>query len=54
MQIESTNNSAEKDFTQSLKIEKENINCKDGFCKLPSQNGNTSIQKSKVNLFDPI
>ena len=54
MQIESSNNSEEKDFSQSLKIEKENIICKDGFCTLPSQNENRSIQKNKVNLFDPI
>ena len=54
MQIESTNNSKEKNFSQSLKIEKENIICKDGFCTLPIQNENPSIQKNKVNLFDPI
>ena len=54
MQIESSNNSKEKDFPQSLKIEKENINCKDGFCSLPIQNKNPRIQKNKVNLFDPI
>ena len=54
MQIESSNNSKEKDFSQSLKIEKENISCEDGFCKLPIQNENPSIQKNQVNLFDPI
>ena len=54
MQIESSNNSNENDFSHSLKIEKENISCKDGFCSLPSQNENKSIQKNKVNLFDPI
>ena len=54
MQIESSNNSKEKDFSQSLKIEKEKFHCKDGFCTLPNQNENPSIQKNKVNLFDPI
>ena len=54
MQIESSSNSKEKDFSQSIKIEKENIICKDGFCRLPSQNENPIIQKNKVNLFDPI
>ena len=54
MQIESSNNSEKKNFSQSLKIEKEDIICKDGFCTLPGQNGNPSIQKNKVNLFDPI
>ena len=54
MQIESSNNSKEKDFSKPLKIVKEKIICKDGFCTLPSQNENPSIQKNKVNLFDPI
>ena len=54
MHIESSNNSKEKDFSQSLKIKKENINCKDGFCTLPSQNEISNIRKNKVNLFDPI
>ena len=54
MQIESSNNSKKNEFSQSLKIEKENIICKDGFCSLPSQNENSIIQENKVNLFDPI
>ncbi len=54
MQIDSSNNAKDNDFSQSLKIEKENINCKDGFCTLPSQNENPSIQQNKVNIFDPI
>ena len=54
MQIESSNNSKEKDFSQSLKIEKENIICKDGFCTLPNKHENSNFQKNKVNLFDPI
>ena len=54
MQIESSNHSKEEGFSQSLKIEKENINCKDGFCTLPIPNKNPGIKKNKVNLFDPI
>ena len=54
MQIESSNNSKDNDFSQSLKIEKENIICKDGFCTLPIQNENSCITKNKDNLFDPI
>ena len=52
MQIESSNNSKDEAFAQSLKIEKENIICKDGLCTLPNQNQN--IIKNNVNLFDPI
>ena len=54
MQVDSSNNSKEKDFSQSLKIEKEIFNCKDGFCTLPIKNENPSIQKNKMNLFDPV
>ena len=54
MQIESSNNSKKKDFPQSLRVEKENIICKDGFCTLPSQNENPGIIEDNVNLFDPI
>ena len=54
MQVDSSNNSKEKNFSQSLKIENENIICKDGFCTLPNQNQNQPIIKNNVNLFDPI
>ena len=54
MQIEPSDHPKKKDFFQSLKIEEQNINCKDGFCTLPIQNENQSIKKNKVNLFDPI
>tara|TARA_Y200000002_G_scaffold376590_1_gene380713 strand:+ start:1061 stop:1225 length:165 start_codon:yes stop_codon:yes gene_type:complete len=54
MQVESSNNSKEKDYSHSLKIDKKNIVCKDGFCTLPTQNKNSSISKNNVNLFDPI
>ncbi len=54
MQIESSSNSKDDVFPQSLKIEKENIICKDGFCTLPNQNQNQNIIKNNVNLFDPI
>ena len=54
MQIESSNNSKDDTFSDSLKIEKENIICKDGFCSLPNQNHNQNISKNNVNLFDPI
>ena len=52
MPIESSNNLKDDAFPQSLKIEKENIICKDGFCTLPNQN--QKIIKNNVNLFDPI
>ena len=54
MQIESSKNSKDDAFPQSLSIEKENIICKDGFCKLPNQNQNQNTIKNNLNLFDPI
>mgnify|MGYP001189894529 FL=1 len=54
MQIESSNNSKDDTFSHSLKIEKENIICKDGFCSLPNRNQTQNISKNNVNLFDPI
>ena len=54
MKIESSKNSKENEFSQSLKIERENVICKDGFCTLPDQNKNLSIIKNNVDLFDPI
>ena len=54
MQIESSSNSKDDAFPQSLKIEKENIICKDGFCTLTNQDQNQNIIKNNVNLFDPI
>ena len=54
MQIESSNNSKEKNYSQSLKNKIENISCKDGFCSLKNQHETSSIQKNKLDLFDPI
>tara|TARA_Y100000766_G_scaffold259238_1_gene248078 strand:+ start:53 stop:217 length:165 start_codon:yes stop_codon:yes gene_type:complete len=54
MNIESSKNSKEKIFSNSVKIEKSNIICKDGFCKLPDQNENSNINKNNMNVFDPI
>ena len=54
MQIRSSKNSKEKDFSQSLKIKKENISCKDGFCTLPTQNKNPSSLENHADLFEPI
>ena len=54
MQIRSSKNSKEKDFSQSLKIKKENISCKDGFCTLPTQNKNPRSLENHADLFEPI
>ena len=54
MQFESSNNSNKKDNSQTLKIEKEKIICKDGFCSIASHKESSKIDKDNINLFDPI
>ena len=54
MHSESSINSHEKTISQPVEIDKENINCKDGFCSLPDLNNKTKINKENVNLFDPL
>ena len=54
MSLDSSNNSKEKTFSKSLKIEEENNLCKDGFCKLPNQSKDMNESNININLFDPI
>ncbi len=54
MQAESSNIFTEKDNSKTIKIDKEKIICKDGFCSLPSNNESSKIDKNDINLFDPI
>ena len=54
MAIENSENSNDELFSKPLKVEKENIICKDGFCSLPNQNDNHSLNKASANLFEPI
>ncbi len=54
MQSESSNISNGKDNFQNVKIEKEQIICKDGFCSIRNDNESSRIDKDDVNLFDPV
>ena len=54
MGSESSHISNEKDTLQNVKIEKEEIICKDGFCSIRSKNESSRIDKDNINLFDPI
>ena len=54
MQAKSSNIPNEKDNSQALRIEKEKIICKDGFCSIPNHNQSSRIDKDDMNLFDPI
>ena len=50
----SSNISNEKNYSQILKTDKENIICKDGFCSIGKHHKNSRIEKEDINLFDPI
>ena len=54
MQNQASNTSNEKNYSEPLKIEKENIICKDGFCSINNSNKESIINKNDINLFDPI
>ena len=54
MQAESSNIFNEKDNSQTMKIDKEKIICKDGFCSLPGHKESSKIDKNDINLFDTI
>jgi len=54
MEPESSNISNERINSQNLKINKENIICKDGFCSMPNYKENLNINEEDENIFDPI
>ena len=54
MKSESLNNPNENSYSQTLKFEKDNVTCKDGFCSLHNRKKESEINKDDMNLFDPI
>ena len=55
MNIEASNDPNEKNFSESPKIEENNVLCKDGFCIIQNQDSNTIIKsQDNKNLFEPI
>ena len=51
---ESSNNLNKNTFSETTKIAKEKIICKDGFCSLPNQKKIKKKDINDINLFDPI
>ena len=45
---------SKRKFDHSLKIKKENIICKDGFCTIPTKNETSRLDKDDINIFDPV
>ena len=51
---ESSNNSNKKIFSETTRISKEKMICKDGFCTLPNQDEIPKEDSNDMNLFDPV
>ena len=51
---ESSNNHNKNTISETTKIAKEKIICKDGFCSLPNQDEIPKQDSNDINLFDPI
>jgi len=55
MKIESSKEANQNNFSKKLKIEKNSLVCKDGFCVIPNPDDNSNIKsQGKRNFFDPI
>ena len=55
MEIKSSNQSNEENFSESPKIKKNDFICKDGFCSISKKDTNASLKsQNNMNLFDPI
>mgnify|MGYP001380814121 CR=1 FL=1 len=54
MQKEESIPTNETNYDQPLKIEKDNIICKDGFCVISNNDESRKVNQNDLNLFDPI
>ena len=51
---ETSNNNNNNIFSETTRISKEKMICKDGFCSLPDQDETPKHDSNNMNLFDPI
>ena len=51
---ESSNNNSKNIFSDSSRIAKEKMICKDGFCSLPNKDEISKQDSNDINLFDPV
>ena len=51
---ESSNNNNKNIFSETTRIAKVKMVCKDGFCSLPNQDEIPKQDSNDMNLFDPI
>ncbi len=47
-------NDSDYSFSESIKNENNNLNCKDGYCFIPNSEENKTISHENINIFDPI
>jgi len=50
----SSNNKNKNIFSETTRIPKEKMICKDGFCSLPNKDEIPKQDSNNMNLFDPI
>ena len=51
---ESSNNNNKNIFSETTRIAKEKMICKDGFCSLPNKDEIPNKDLNDINLFDPV
>ena len=51
---ETSNNNNKNIFSETTRISKEKMICKDGFCSLPDQHETPKQDSNNMSLFDPI
>ena len=51
---DSSNKNNNHIFTETRKIAKEKMVCKDGFCSIPNQDEIRKKDSNDINLFDPV
>ena len=49
-----TSNYPDISMSENKKKEDKNITCKDGYCFIPNSEGNKTISKENINIFDPL
>ena len=42
------------DTSEIIQKKDKNMTCKDGFCFIPNSEDNKTINKEKINIFDPL
>ena len=49
-----SSNYPDYDISESTEKKDKSMNCKDGFCFIPSSESNKTINNENINIFDPL